>query len=371
MEIEKLGLSVEQTEFLYNLEYYKALNDIQATDLPINNDGIKKLKKAWLDEWKTYITDGFSSFLGNKGAILHWYSKQDLIVRIEENEPWKTWFRLVLLEVMLFEPYFPLSTEKDKDGTFALSQKYFPLKIPACGFSANVGDTYLDSFFNSYYYHPGYIKRLRSSYNRVAFEMKEVFKGILISGAVTAGVTILVVLTAGVFAGPIAVALVGSNFVGLNGAALTSACLAYLGGGAIAAGGAGMVGGTAVVVGGGAILGLGTGAGVREVAGYVSLLGKENTILQSSKLIVSIREIFLDDEKDIEYSNTVYEQYVQNIVDIENGLTELRIKADIADGKEKKELKRQIKNAEESVKAMKIARKCMLKYKTLFENGLT
>ena len=55
----------------------------------------------------------------------------------------------------------------------------------------------------------------------------------------------------------IAVALVGSNFAGLHGAALTSACLAYLGGGAIAVGGLGMAGGTAAIVGGGAVLGLG------------------------------------------------------------------------------------------------------------------
>ena len=45
----------------------------------------------------------------------------------------------------------------------------------------------------------------------------------------------------------IAVALVGSNFAGLSGASLTSACLAYLGGGAIAIEGAGMAGGTIAI----------------------------------------------------------------------------------------------------------------------------
>ncbi len=29
MDIDKLGLTVEQTEILYNLEYYKTLNDIK------------------------------------------------------------------------------------------------------------------------------------------------------------------------------------------------------------------------------------------------------------------------------------------------------------------------------------------------------
>jgi hypothetical protein len=57
-------------------------------------------------------------------------------------------------------------------------------------------------------------------------------------------------------------------------------------------------------------------------------------------------------------------------MDIEKGLVELKLQADVADGKEKKELKRRIKNAEESVEAMKLARKNMLKFKSSFEEGL-
>ena len=132
-----------------------------------------------------------------------------------------------------------------------------------------------------------------------------------------------------------------------------------------------MRGGTAVIGGGGAALGIGAGLGVGGAVGAAGLIGKQNTILQSAKLLVSVREIFLNDEHDTEYSNTVYEQYVQNIMDIEKGLVELRLKADVSDGKEKKELKRQIKNAEESVEAMKIARKNLLKFKSSFEDGLS
>lgn len=370
MDIDKLGLTVEQTEFLYNLEYYKTLNDIQVTKQPINKDGIKSLKYEWLDEWKTFITDGFASFLGTEGAVLHWYSKQELIKKIEENEPQKAWFRLVLLETMLFEPYYPLGVEQDKKGNAVPSKKYHRLQIPTFGYSKNSGDAYLDSYFNGNYYHQGYIKRLRKCYEKVVFEMKEVLKGLLIGGAITAGIAIVTIATAGALAGPIAVALVGSSFSGLSGAALTSACLAYLGGGAIAVGGVGMLGGTAVIVGGGAALGIGAGLGVGGAVGAAGLIGKQNTILQSAKLLVSVREIFLNDEHDTEYSNTVYEQYVQNIRNIENGLTELRLKADVADGKEKKELKMQIKNSEESVEAMKIARKNLLKFKSSFEDGL-
>ena len=164
-------------------------------------------------------------------------------------------------------------------------------------------------------------------------------------------------------------ALVGSNFAGLSGAALTSACLAYLGGGAIAAGGLGTAGGTLAIVGGGAALGLGVGAGVGGAVGAAGVLGKKDTILQSAKLLVSVREIFLNDEHDIEYSNTVYEQYVRHIADIEKGLVELKLKADVADKEEKKQLKKQIKNTEEAVQATKIAMKSMNKFNSSFALG--
>jgi hypothetical protein len=370
MNIDKLGLTIGQTEILYNLEYYKVLNDIQNTKMPIGNENIKSLKQDWLNEWKEYMTRGFSSFLQIDDAKLNWHEEQELIRIIEVNEPQNIWFRLVLLEALLFEPYYPLSVEKDKKGNDVPSKKYVSLQIPLCGYSKGVGDDFLDSLFHGGYYAKGYIKRLRKCYDKVVFEMKGVLKGILVGGAITAGVAIITIITAGALAPAIAVALVGSNFAGLSGAALTSACLAYLGGGAVAIGGFGMAGGTAVIVGGGAILGIGVGAGVGGAVGSVGLLGKQNTILQAAKLLVSVREICRNDGHDIVYSNSVYEQYVQNIMDIEKGLIELRLKADEANSQEKNELKREIKNAEESVAAMKLAIKNWRKFMSSFEEGL-
>lgn len=363
MDIGKFGLTLEQTEILYNIEMYKTVNNI--------NRGGKKadLKSQWLEEWKHYMEEGFSSFVGDKTAVLHWYSIQELHDSVNANSPELPWFRLVLLEAMLFEPYYPLSTEIDKKGNEVPSTKYKELHLPLFGYSKSDGDKFLDGFFNESFYQKGYIARLRKCHDKVIRELNEVLKNAIKSISITAVVTIAVVATAGAFAGPIAVALVGSNFVGLSGAALTSACLAYLGGGAIAAGGLGMAGGTMAIVGGGAVLGLGVGAGVGGAVGVAGVLGKKDTILQSAKLMVSVREIFLNDEHDIAYSNTVYEQYVQNITDIEKGLVELRLKADVADKDEKKQLKKQIKNTEEAVQAMKIAMKSMNKFNSSFALG--
>ena len=371
MKADKFGLTINQTEILYNLEFYKTMNDIRTTKLPINNEGIKRLKQNWLDEWKEYITKGFSSFLQVEEVELHWYTEKELIQKIEENEPHGTWFRLVLLEAMLFEPFYPLGIEKDKKGNDVPSKKYRDLQNPINGYRKSCGDDFIDSFFTGDYYKKGYIKRLRKCYGKVVLEMKEVLKGILIGGAITAGIAVITIATAGAFAPAIAVTLVGSNFAGLSGAALTSACLAYLGGGAVAIGGAGMAGGTIAIVGGGAVLGIGAGLGIGGAVGAAGLIGKQNTILQSAKLLVSVREIFLNDEHDIEYSNSVYEQYVQNIMDIEKGVVELRLQADVANGKEKKELQGKIKKAEDSVEAMKIARKNLKKFMSSFEEGLS
>ncbi len=131
-----------------------------------------------------------------------------------------------------------------------------------------------------------------------------------------------------------------------------------------------MAGGLMSLVGGGAVLGIGAGLGIGGSIGASEILRKENTILQSAKLLVSVREIFLNDEHDLEYSKSVYEQYVQNIMDIEKGLVELKLKADIANKEEKKKLEFKIKNAEESVNAMKIARTSLNKFISSFEEGL-
>ena len=61
---------------------------------------------------------------------------------------------------------------------------------------------------------------------------------------------------------------------------------------------------------------------------------------------------------------------MQNIADIEKGLIELQLKANVADNKQKKKLKAEIKSAEDTVKAMKIAMKSMNKFISSYETGV-
>lgn len=362
MNISKFGLTIEQTEILYNLEMYKTINDINNST---SSQSKKDLKSEWLEERKRYICMGYSDFVGNDTAELHWYSTDELKQRVINNQPEEIWFRLMLLEAMLFEPYYPLSFEKDKDGKEIPSSKYDKLN-----YDESDGDKFLNAFFDENFYEKNYIKRLRNCYDDVIKSLSETQKA-FIRKIIIGGATALVfAVAAGMFAPAIAVALVGSKFVGLSGAALTSACLAYLGVGAVAAGGLGMAGGTAVIVGGGAVLGIGAGTGTAATAGTVSLMGKKQTIQQSAKLMVSVREIFLNDEKDIEYSDSVYEQYVNTIKEIEHELIEMRYSTDNYTADELETRKKQIKNCEDSVKVMQIAMKEMKKFNSSFEEGL-
>ena len=69
IQMDKLGLSLEQTEILYNLEYYKTLNDIERTNIPITREGVKELKTTWLQDWAKFISDGFESFTQVPGTL--------------------------------------------------------------------------------------------------------------------------------------------------------------------------------------------------------------------------------------------------------------------------------------------------------------
>lgn len=370
LSVDHFALTKDQVEILYNIECQKVLNDIAANRPLVNGDTIRGLKTAWLDEWKTFMELGFPSFVGDPNVELRWYDANELFKRIGICGANETWFRLVLLEAMLFEPYYPLTVEKDKKGNDVPSKKYDLIHIPGNGYSESKGDHFLNERYTGIYCRKDFVDRIRKCYEKCQRELSEVLKTALVAVATTLGVTLIAVATAGAFAPTIAVALVGSNFAGLSGAALTGACLAYLGGGAIAAGGAGMAGGTIAIVGGGAILGLGVGSGIGGITMAVGVSGKRDTISQSAKLMTAVREVFLNDEHDIEYSDTVFEQYTQQISAIEKGLVDLRLKSDIAAGDEKKALVKEIKYAEDSVKAMKIARGSMKKFNSSFSEGM-
>lgn len=100
------------------------------------------------------------------------------------------------------------------------------------------------------------LKRLKGAQQSYDRWLSGTYTKWAVGGAVAVAATVATGGVAAVAAPAIATALAGEAVVGLSGAALTSASLAWVGGGSLAAGGLGMAGGTAIITGGGAVLGL-------------------------------------------------------------------------------------------------------------------
>ena len=373
---QKLGLTVDQTEVLYNLERLKTMNDIgKTTTVTGSGDyATQALKREWLQKWQELMQTNYAGFLEVEDAELHWYDEQELRNRIIELGPEGTWLRLALLEAMLFEPYYALSTEVDKKGREVPSKEYDELKGPLKGFKQDEGDEYLEELTYGFLA-TGYVERLRSSYNDVLRDLSS--SSSVAPGVVTTVAAVAVTAAVAVFAPQIAVALVGSSFSGLSGAALSSACLAYLGGGAVAAGGAGMAGGTAVVVGGGALVGVGAGAAAggatKGISTAVGMQSAGQTTTESAKLIVAMREIFLNDEGDIPFARYLCDQYTEEARAAEHQRIDLEYDFDRFDegegGPTKKERKELEEASRKSIEAIQRARNCMREYIGSYEKG--
>lgn len=369
--VDRFGLTAKQTEILYNMERQKVLFDIER--LPKKPFGaVRATKQEWLDRWQASIAEGFPSFIGDVNATLSWMDEDELYRTIEDEGADGVWFRLALLEAMLFEPYYSLSPEDEAGNALkALGANIAKTAgdVIQLGYGQGICDKMLDEQFAAKFIEPGYIKRLRRCHTKVMRKLNEVLKAALITVSVTSLVALATVATAGIAAPSIAVALVGSNFTGLGGAALTSACLAYIGGGAVAAGGAGMAGGITAIVGGGAVLGLGAGGVAGAAAGTLSTLSERNAILQSAKLLTAVQEIFLNDEHEVEYSQSVLARYVDLVSEEQSSIKRREFETKTLTGKEKKEAERQIKETKRAIDAMERAWGYLNKFTSSFEVG--
>ena len=114
------------------------------------------------------------------------------------------------------------------------------------------------------------LKRLKGAQQSYDRWLSGTYTKWALRGAAAVAATAATGGAAAVAAPAIATVLAGEAVVGLSGAALTSASLAWVGGGSLAAGGLGMAGGTAIITGGGAVIGLTTAASGATLVGALS-----------------------------------------------------------------------------------------------------
>lgn len=271
--MKEFGLTPEQTRIMFSYQYHLVQADIDSG----SNYEKNALKREWLRKWKASTELFLNSQItpsNSPKSSCDIITDFELLTNLVESSlitPGNQLTRyLILIEVTLFQPYYPLGDSRD--------EAFKNLKIA----DEERLTRKLRSFALTLDIDPNCVNRFKSNY-------KEAIKGI--KGGINpwlVGVGAVAFGVAAVFATPLIVGLLAPILApGLYGAAAVSAVLAALGGGAIAANGLGMAGGMAVIVAGGSLLGAGAGVGVGALFGQ----SPDAALTQAAKLEVVMRDI--------------------------------------------------------------------------------
>ena len=344
--IQMFGLSYDQTRLLFSAQKMIIEYDIRIT----NNLVTARKKREWLSDWEQSIADYLKTNNSKDNGRL--IPIEDLLKafldELKDNDN-KTWYYIVVLELIEFTAYYPLGKEGDKE------YKKLKFNVDRCY------DQIKDFIMSQQYISGEAIDRLDKTYvkslNKISGKVGKLVTKVIGVVAVSA---LAAALTA-TFAGPIAVAIFGKGFAGLSGIALTNACLAMAGGGAIAVGGLGIQGGIIALAGGGALLGLAAGG---TAAGVSSLLtsSPEYTLTQAAKLETILKEVILNAQQDVVTAQRIIQRYKEQIAELGKKITEMELKEE----KTAKELK----NIKAILEYMKKSQKDMSKFASSYQIGL-
>lgn len=301
--LQALSLSPELARVLYSLEAIAVAKDIEHT----SKADEKAVKQLWLDTWKNAIISGLGV-----DSMDYFVADEDLIYKvfnsIDQTEENLRCFYLLAMELVVFRPYYPLGVSNDTKFKKINMEKY----------------NYIDDQFarRQIIINQKEIDSLREYYKKY----KGIISGSTQNTIIAAGVAAVAAFATGgvafAFAPGIATLIAGEAVVGLHGAALTSASLAFVGGGSLAAGGLGMAGGTAIITGGGALLGI-AGSGSTSMAVILSQTGHEYWIRQASKMLTFSKCVLKERLNDGKLLNSLKEEVDDTIRKVELNIREL------------------------------------------------
>lgn len=347
-ELGCLKLDFMQARILHSIEYALVAYDIAAEKHPKRAEK----KRAWLKEWGERVVEAVGLvWAADAGYFLGDDAIYDSIMARLENSANDSWLWLVAMEAKRFRPYVPLRGDNDK--------LYKGLKL---------GSGYLEEV---------YCDRQSVVSEKELAKLDKAVNGARgrLDGAVTkrvvgaVGTVIVVVATGGLafyFAPAIAPTLataLGLEAAALHGAALTSASLAFLGGGAIAAGGAGMAGGTMLIAGGGALIGAVGGSGVSAATSMALATNGSYVLDECAKLVAFCEEVLIGRFGDRASVAEIHAALNQRIVELEveieaikRGVPDDEVPEDDDDGTDEKEEispKKMVKILNRSLKFMR------------------
>lgn len=265
-----LTLNSDQTRLLYSFQSMMVAFDILNT----KKKDLALAKSKWKDEWEDSVCESLETDR-NEFFIRSGRQAFDLMEKISNEIEDRSWIDLLVLELSRFMPYYQLGLEENK------ACKKLRLKTDYLADVFCKGQDYISN---------SDVKAIQKSYTHAVGTITGNRKKVAAAAVTTLAVTAVTAGGALFFAPEIAVLIAGDAVVGLSGAALTSASLAFIGGGSLAVGGMGMAGGTAILTGGGALIGL-AGSGVTTAA-TVAVQSSESFVQsECAKLLTFCSEI--------------------------------------------------------------------------------
>lgn len=321
------GLNFKQTCLLFSLERQIIMNDITYSEMQ-NKVEEANAKKAWLYNWESKINDYLSSLNNGQSLTLgvDTIDPKSLFIKEKENSKNLTWKYLILLECILFNPYYPLELVEDKGVWEALKEKF---KNQALNKDNKIYS--LNKIAEILEIENTYIEKFKKSYEASLDTLSGFWQKIVLGAGIGAIATTIIVIF---LMNPIVGAMAAAK--GLSGAARFNAGLAALGGGAISAGGFGIVGGITVLVGGSLILGGGTGAVIGMLTTNPKIM-----MTEMAKMQVVMKEIVLGLQKDTALFQEILNKLTANELEMRQEIK--RLQEDNEANKEK------IKNLQEAV----------------------
>lgn len=324
-ELDHFSLNYIETQILHSLQYHKVLYDINNSKKHVDK------KKTWLEKWKQITLsaqniENEDYFIEDETVLYNYINEQC-------NNKNTNWLHLIALELICFVPYTQLSEDDTTHKGISIKDKTgYEYKV----FAESQSILSLDE-----------IKKIEKRYNHFINCMTGLKEKIAIGITTTAVVTIATGGFALAFAPKIAVMIAGSSFVGLHGAALTSASLAAIGFGSLAAGGLGMAGGTAIIAGGGVLLGLGvTGTGFASVS-TISVLSSKGFVLHECAKLLTFCDVVIKKAEDY---ISIFESYNNSI---KKSIDDCQKEIENLKENPTKNSKNQIKNSNKSIKHLK------------------
>ena len=316
-----LTLDAIQAQALYSLEYCYILRDLEHTEKASD----KESKKKWLTNWKLQI------LLGAGLTEDFFISDEELLYKgirelFSEKSSWRE-FYLLAMEVALFQPYHPLGIEDDKE---------FKRLKPAYDYVTEEFVRGQNIIIQKE------IDSIKKQFNRYEGLVSGSTRNKIIGFGAATAVTVATGGVALAFAPQIAVAIAGEAVLGLHGAALTSASLAFVGGGSLAVGGLGMAGGTAIITGGGALLGLAS-SGTASVAAILSSTSKEYWTRQGAKLLTYCNAILNERMDERTSVQKLYSRVSRTVNAAEQTLEDLKNEKNDLDGELVKKMDEYVK----------------------------